>query len=78
MERVFASSAARVIITSTGAVDFLEDGNQVVFVSIFGTTPTPITLEAAKKGVLFQDTSTLQTKLCSFVSLCELFIFVVL
>ena len=75
MDRVFSSSVAGVINTYTDAVDFLEDGNQAVFVSIFGTTPTPITVEVAKKGVPFEDTNTLQTKLRSFVSLCELFIF---
>ena len=75
IDRVFASSVAGVVSTYTGVVDFLEDGNQADFVSIFGTTPTPIELEATKKGVPFEDTHTLQTNLRSFVSLCELFIF---
>ena len=75
MDRVFATSAAGVVSTYTGDVDFLEDGNQAVFVSIFGPNPTPITLEAAKKEVPVEDTHPLQMKLRSFVSLCELFIF---
>ena len=62
MDRVFVSSAAGVVSTYTGAFDFLEDGNQTAFVSIFGTTLTPITLEAAKKGVPFEDTNILQKK----------------
>ena len=74
MDSVFALSAAGMVSTYTGVVDFLEDGNQAVFDSIFGTTPTPIKLEAAKKGVPVEDTHTLQTDLRSFVSLCELFI----
>ena len=74
MDSVFALSAAGMVSTYTGVVDFLEDGNQAVFDSIFGTTPTPIKLEAAKKGVPVEDTHTLQTNLRSFVSLCELFI----
>ena len=74
IDRVFSSSTTGEISTYTGAANFLEDGNQAVFVSIFGTTPIPITLEAAKKRVLFEDTHTLKTKLRSFISLCELFI----
>ena len=77
MVQVFASSVAGVVSTYTGAFDFLEDGNQATFVPIFGTTPTPIILEVAKKEVPVENTSTLRDNIHSFVSLCELFFSVV-
>ena len=41
MDQVFASSTVGVVSTYTGAFDFLEDGNQTTFVSLFGTIPQP-------------------------------------
>ena len=77
MVQIFASSVEGVVSTYTGAFDFLEDGNQATFVLIFGTTPTPIILEVAKKEVPVENTSTLRDNIHSFVSLCELFFSVV-
>ena len=69
MDQVFASSAAGVVSTYTGAFEFLENGNQAIFASIFGTTPTPIIIEAAKKEVRVENIYTLWDKIRSFVSL---------
>ena len=64
-----STSAAGVVSTYTGAFEFLENGNQAIFASIFGTTPTPIIIEAAKKEVPVENIYTLWDKIRSFVSL---------
>ena len=75
MDMVVAHSASGVISTYTGPFNFLEDVNQAVFASIFGDKPTPLWLEAVKKGLPMENTEDLKTKLLSFISLCNLFIF---
>ena len=50
MDQVFATSSASVISTYTSAFNFLEDGNQAVFASIFGVNPTPLLLKENKEG----------------------------
>ena len=49
MGRVFAASTGRKDTTYNGVLDFLEDGNQSTFFSIFGTDTLSITLIKAKK-----------------------------
>ena len=75
MDRVFAHSASGVTSTYTGPFNFLEDGNQAVFTSIFGVKPTPLWMDSVKKGLPMENAEGLKTKLLPFVSLCHLFIF---
>ena len=67
MDMVFAHSASGVTSTYTDPFNFLEDGNQAVFTSIFGDKSTPLWLEAVKKGLPMENTEDLKTKLISFV-----------
>ena len=75
MDRFFAHSTSGVTSTYTGPFNFLEDGNQAVFTSIFGVKPTPLWMDSVKKGLPMENAEGLKTKLLPFVSLCHLFIF---
>ena len=75
MDRLFATSATTISSIYTGTFDFLEDGNQAVFESIFGARLIPLLLEVVKKRILVENTEDLKDKLLSFVSLCYLFTF---
>ena len=72
---VFASASKSLSTTFTGEIDFLEDGNQHVFASLFGAQPLPLTLALAKKSLAVEDLVTVQDKVSAFVSLSHLLIF---
>ena len=74
MDRVFASASKSLSTTFTGALDFLEDGNQHVFASLFGEQSLPLTLVLVKKSLAVEDLVTVQDKVSAFVSLFHLLI----
>ena len=63
-------------VTYTGALDFLEGGNQAVFNSIFDVSSTPLSLSRSKKlEVVVNEISSLCERIKTFTSLYHLLIY---
>ena len=76
IDGVFAASSERKGTTYHGTLDFLGDGNQSTFFSIFDTDPLPVTLIKAKHQQLaVEKTDKLRHTISSFTSYCQLIIF---
>ena len=75
MDSVFASASKKSTATYTGPLDFLEDHNQSVFNTIFGTRPIPLVLLATKRNNALEDALTVRDQVNVFVSLSNLLIF---
>ena len=55
MEQVFVTSSVSIVITYTGALDFMENCNQAILVLTFGINPILLLLVVAKKGIPVED-----------------------
>lgn len=76
IDGLFVTASNGMGVTYTGALDFLEGGNQAVFNSVFGDSPTPLSLSRVKKlEDIVEEIAFLCEKINTFASLCHLFIY---
>jgi len=76
MDGVLAASSRKNGTTYNGVLDFLEDGNQPAFDSVFGTNPLPLVLVTVRDQKLaVEETDGLRDRISAFISYCQLIIF---
>ena len=76
MDEVFAASSGSKGTTYNGALNFIADGNQPDFVSIFGTDSLPFVLvKTNKQELAVEETDKLRDTIRIFTSYCLLIIF---